>query len=1248
MKKKTYAILSGVTLLALGGALALSHADKIESLLFRNQPKKQLNTFVIDGNTTFTAQSDYYEGVAISEGQVELTTKFMGFEKENDQLTSQANSPISFTNVTPMNVGFDSFRCEFSGTGTYKYSIMVFFSYFELNLDDIVAGQYADLQRFARTHVETTGSINETVTISDVPGMINCKYVFGVVIAESDLTLEEMEFGTPCTDQVPVVSEKGTFTDYTASEKALLTGERYGELIPFFGHGGYYMHAVEDEIFLEGMLVDDELGGAFLGGLVNNGYQPTKAEEPSGENEYGNYWLQKQDGTTIYTFDIEFCTNALFTLKVRLTLNEDMAGVYTSWPEDLFRDTLSEEFADFAIDNPPELEDDVYYYSFAENEGDEVYLALVVNGYDTDFEAISDLVDYLNDLLANYPEYTINDDSDEIPSSASELYEDFEFSISDGIHTIGVFYEEGEGVYLLLAEDILREDFPTELINSYLGLEQGVNFPSFTETGDARFNYDPEDAEHGGKFDIDIHFSSREELDAYCQALENFGLTRSGTYTNSYSYTSNIFESYSLYVGFYDLESEGKIDLEFSKSSSGSYTDYSSFADAVNAAASNVPYFSDLVRNHVYPELVGDHIYRYCNSDTSYQGRGIYIDGLGQSYLNSLIADATYSDYYGTYVFEDEIAHDEGGGNDYMLAIDVEVISGGVRINPRTVEIVPQSELVDSNTANERILAAIELNYGHFQQDDPDKYAAIIAGVTSVPDSHGEKVYSALATSYPEFAIFGANQEAYAEAFALALENNNYTYSKILNRYYHSNNVITVWRNTNYSASSSGNGIYFQYNIDCTTSYVDFVSYADANISGYESTYANFPHEGSEKLFHRLTGTNMIVVNEEFDLDQYVENIENNGFRRLYYGDEDARFEKQYGESLLEIRIRNNYKDGIDGVDFSKESGYHIIELVEQADYFESYADVLVDPKLIDVPSEYVALLPTYSSTDALFNIRYAGNTSMELLYKSSMDIDEFVAAAVNSGYTRTKQYRLYAFDGVNYVNMEIEKDQHTIRFYFQSYNWTTIPSYVEKIDTLYYFMHDYMPMPTETGNIFYTDLYSGGTGSFNFYLKKTVDIDTYIASLQAFGYEEERSTSTRIEMRYEVNSNITIECNIRREHAYYNVSFYCGSSFDKAISMADLYTFTTSKGYNTMNILPDSATLVFNYFNISTSLVLDQFSIDGSLTETCAETFEDLLLDNGYTKLEGLNVYNKTDANYSYSVEITGTYIRISVYSNN
>ena len=55
MKKKTYAIVSAVTLLALGGALALSHTDKIESLLFRNVPNRAPNTFVIDEDTDFTS-----------------------------------------------------------------------------------------------------------------------------------------------------------------------------------------------------------------------------------------------------------------------------------------------------------------------------------------------------------------------------------------------------------------------------------------------------------------------------------------------------------------------------------------------------------------------------------------------------------------------------------------------------------------------------------------------------------------------------------------------------------------------------------------------------------------------------------------------------------------------------------------------------------------------------------------------------------------------------------------------------------------------------------------------------------------------------------------------------------------------------------------------------------------------------------------------------------------------------------------
>lgn len=1239
MKKKTYAILSGVTLLALGGALALSHANKFEGLIFKNQPKRQLNTFVIDEDTTFTSQGDYYQGVAISEGQVELTTKFTGFDLEDGRLTVEANSPVFFTNVTPMNVGFDSFHCEFSGTGTFKYTIMVFFSYFELVPDDIIDGQYADLQRYGHAHVETTSTLEETVTISDIPGMIDCKYVLGVIISESALTLEEMEFGTPCTDQVPVVSEKGTFSDYTTQEKALMNNaSKFGELLPFFGHGGYYLHAIDNnEILVEGLFADENIAGEFVMGIMGQGYNITKAEDPQGENDYGNYWLQKQDGNVVRTVDIEFCANALFTVKTRLTLNEEMEGLYTSWPTDLFRDVLSEEFADFVIDNQPDLDDDVYFQAMSEQDDGETWLALFVGGYDTEFDAISDITTYINDLLANYPEYYLDDDSDDVPASDAELFDDFEYFITDGIHTIGVLYEEGEGVIILLTEPILKGSFPTELINEYLGLDQGVSFPTFPATTDPRFSYDEDDAQSGSKFNIDVYFASQEELDAYCQALENFGLTRTGTYETSYSFTSNIFDSYSVYVSFYHLENDHRIDIEFNRSGSGSYSDCASFGEGLTYAANYCTYCSHLITDHEYPTLSGDHIIRYCNSESSYNGQGIYISDLGQSYLDALLADAEFDPYFNAYVFEDE------SDGDFHFAIQAEVVSGGIRINPITVEVNSQCELVDSTVANQRLHTLFENTYAYLEDSDPTKYAAIMAGVTDLPNSNGEKVYSIFTNTYTEFGIYGENRIALANAYGQALQNNGYTYSKLLKMYSHSNGVISASRNDDNTNASGNKFIYFRFDVDTSVAFIDFVSYADANISGFETSFAEFPHEGNEKLFYRASGSDTIYTSEEFDLAQFAENLEDNGFKKIYYGGSETRYEKQYGDSLLQLSIFDYASDYGNNIFFGAESGFHRIVITEYQNYFESFEDVLVNSELDAIPAKYKNLLPTFESSDELFHIRYASSNSLGLTYKSSMDINDFISAMVDSGYVRTKSNRLYKYDGTNMCDVYIGKSDCSITFSFSSYDWTTYPTYAQSLNTLYYFLHDYILMPDETGNVFFTNPSSGDRNSFEFYLNSSVDVEAYVEKLEEFGYEEERVTRTRAELRYQVNG-LTINFSISRDNAFYRVRFECYDSFDLTVNMGDLNSYLIGKGYTNMNILPSTESLSFTSFYMSTYDSCDSFNLGGNLTDGCAETIASVLTSNGYENLGG-STYTKEDANYRYSIDVNGTSINVNVY---
>ena len=125
-----------------------------------------------------------------------------GFELVNGHLVLRDGQLGLFANITPMNVGFNELSVELTGnSNSFKYSIISAFSYFDISdkASEIANGQYADLETYAHVHVQSTGSVQESITTVNLPGISDCRHSLTAIIPEgADLTLDEVVFGTDC------------------------------------------------------------------------------------------------------------------------------------------------------------------------------------------------------------------------------------------------------------------------------------------------------------------------------------------------------------------------------------------------------------------------------------------------------------------------------------------------------------------------------------------------------------------------------------------------------------------------------------------------------------------------------------------------------------------------------------------------------------------------------------------------------------------------------------------------------------------------------------------------------------------------------------------------------------------------------------------------------------------------------------------------------------------------------------------
>ena len=1255
MKKKLYCSIVCIMLSAAGLGIVVGSAGGIKTSILNNSHYASLrrNTFVIDDQSEYTShgtgEDAYYTAVALS-SQNSLMTMFAGFELSGDQLVLHSGDLGVIANVDPMNVGFNQLSVNLTGnSNNFKYSFLSAFSYFDISdkAAEIAMGGYEDLQTFAHVHVDSTGTVSESVTTAQLPDMSDCRYTLTVILADADLTLNEVVFGTECVAQAPVKTDIGEFSDYRDSEKAAIQSS-FGGYLPFVGNGLYYFYEQNNEIFLEGAFGNIALVEPVIDGFTDNDYLPTVNVDPT---PYGQIVFQTLLDGVVYTVDVEYCVNEIVTYKIRLSNTEEIHGLYDEWPLELFAQYLTTGFCDILEDNP--LDDaeaqflDVSSLAFPEGIEGENALALLILGYEATSEldgeqvAFLALVSYLSSLVADQ---TLNFvvTKNETPYNNEFIPgEEYEFSISDGVHSFTAYFD-GSLCLLLLSEPDLQSAFPLALINQTLELSQDKSVANYLGTG--QFGY----RVYSDSINVDVYYTSAASVELYRNALLDSGLYLYGESNDYVDFRSDVFDGYAVSMNFEDVDTLHKFRISFRKNSE--FAKYNSFNDALQAYSSD-----SKVLEHVYPTIQGDHVYRVVRDSYTYRDyratEGIYVNELDQAYVNDLIANATYNAYYNAYIFEDEY-----DGNNYF-AIRAEVLTGGVRIQPMSLYVDPAYELLDSDQANALLEAKFDELYGDLEHGTPSEqaeYQLYVDAIVYAPASNGNKVYSVSGDSCVEFSIYGQDRETYANAYTQAAITKGYAYSELQNRYYFGNTVVQVSRydtaDSTYNNTKStirfmpsGSGYH----------YVDFVSYANAGLTDIEANFASFPHEDDEEIFYRKSGSNQVVVSGEFDNKQFIKNLLANGF--YYYDNSYPGYElrKSVGTALYKVRSDTTmYESGEYDLWSSDPRGLRGYRFEVINNYYLGLNDAL-DEYMQGTSSTFVQdlldAIPNYNS-DASFHIEAGYYDSIDVNYADSLDKDAFIAALHAKGYVNSRGKDNFIYVGTDYtvnVSFNNSSDQRLF-FRYTHYEWKTFPTVAQSADTFYYFASSYIPTPTETGNIV-AYIYNYSTETFAFVLKKTCDINDYMSKFVALGYEVNiyrDGGGASFTLR---NGPVSINGNYSVQEMGYEFYFYCEnySSLTKQFNLLDVNTFLAYRfGYTGTFLTED---YLINITNITVGKTADERDINTHITcvnSADVELLEEYVVNNTdfikYNYYE--HYYYKDYGNARYSISFDGDRIILSV----
>ena len=577
-----------------------------------------------------TGDEGVYQAVAVGSGENTVNTKFVGITPTETGFSVAANSTAYITNIDSIR-GIASFKACYSGDA----KIICYGSSNVLTIENIFSGKYQDLA------YADGGSYEEGYQYSLKPSQnansfANCHYVLAFIINQSNdpINFSKVLFEAVCAAE-PETQEIGTYSDFTAAEKAKFVTYEVPNDFPFPGSGSYTLDfgAGQFQVAMN-CLLNNSNYGALMNSIQASGYNvntPAIGPVDNPDDKFMGVGIQRKRGDIVDTLllTISYPVNGYFYTQVAYSNQMDEIGGATEWPTD----EINAKFPGMASYFVPlQLSDAKYSIMMAEESGGkrDIYMYITVS----DFAAATLEVNaYLAGL--DSATYTVNG---------------YEVNHFDGRHKMTIHGEESSNMFAVqLTELVIYDSFPFDQLLPYASVEL---FPkeSSMDAIPGKYSINSSDVT-AIEFDVS-------DLESLIGNLEAKGFYHLGNSTN----------------GMIKAKINGDMEyygvLQYHKISSSSYlfrTDYYNCDNDNDSLVGAYQRTSDYEAYTLFAEVL------------DYSG-DFKIVSDGNLFVISLV-DGTYSDYEAMYaaINQDKVAYKENfaSRHSFSFAVETEYSSEG-------------------------------------------------------------------------------------------------------------------------------------------------------------------------------------------------------------------------------------------------------------------------------------------------------------------------------------------------------------------------------------------------------------------------------------------------------------------------------------------------------------------------------------------------------------------------------------------
>lgn len=400
-----------------------------------------------------TGDTGVYQAVAVGSGENKVTAKLVGVTPTEGGFTVAANSIAYITNMDSIR-GIASLKLNYTGGSPI---IMCYGSANLLNVDDIFGGKYQDLAVTQRNSWEE--GFNFTLGPSqNENSFANCHYVLGFIynLGDKVLTFDKVNFTAVCGDE-PDTPEIGTYSDFTAVEKAKFVTNNVPSDFPFPACGSYYLEfgAGEFQVAMN-CLVKMANYGTMINAIQSSGYNvnvPAIGPIVNEEEHYTGIGVQRKRGDIVDTLLLTINDPVGGYVYIQVAYTDQMGEMSgnSEWPTD----DINSRFPGMANYFVPLQLTNASYSIMMSNESygrRHIYMYITVDNF---ANASTELDAYLAGLDTNV--YTVDG---------------YEVSHVDGLHKMSIYGQESANMFSVeLLELVIYNTFPFDQLDNYTSSE---------------------------------------------------------------------------------------------------------------------------------------------------------------------------------------------------------------------------------------------------------------------------------------------------------------------------------------------------------------------------------------------------------------------------------------------------------------------------------------------------------------------------------------------------------------------------------------------------------------------------------------------------------------------------------------------------------------------------------------------------------------------------------------------------------